>query len=225
LKQERQMTDDLLLKEVRRLIAEGRNVTSTRFDAGMRGVSYLGGRPIAVDLQAFSRWQGGCKNLMRMLGALSAPWTDAFNGNNRASNATKMLGNLEAIEQAVTNNLLRSVEDLVRAESFDSLRDQAEFLHQQGFFLAAGVLGRAVLEEHLRNWVANSALPISKIRPTLNDFKEILYKDKRFSLSVMKHIESMAAVGNDAAHNKQQLTADEVSRLLRDVREFIGKHP
>lgn len=219
------MTDDLLLKEVRRLIAEGKEVTSTRFDAGMSGVSYLGGRPVGVDLLAFTRWQGGCKNLMRMLGPFGSPWTEAFNGNNRASNATKMLGTLEAIEQAITSNLLRSVEDMVRAESFVSLLDQAEFLHQQGFFLAAGVLGRAVLEEHLRTWVANLSLPIAKSRPTLNDFKEALYKDKKFSLSVMKHIEAMAAVGNDAAHNKQQLTVDVAARLLRDIREFLGKYP
>jgi hypothetical protein len=219
------MTTAFLTKEVQRLIAEGQQVAATKFDAGMRGVTYLGGRPAGVELQAFSRWQAGCKNLMRLLADCAEPWNDAFDGNNSASNGSRMLGTLEAIDHAISGGLLLSVEDIVRAESFNSLLDQADFLDAQGFFLAAGVLARAVLEEHLRAWAANSSLPISKSKPTLNDFKDALYKDKKFSLSVAKHIEAMAAVGNDAAHNKPELTKDAVTRMLRDVREFIGKYP
>jgi hypothetical protein len=162
---------------------------------------------------------------MRLLADCAEPWNDAFDGNNSASNGSRMLGTLEAIDHAISGGLLLSVEDIVRAESFNSLLDQADFLDAQGFFLAAGVLARAVLEEHLRAWAANSSLPISKSKPTLNDFKDALYKDKKFSLSVAKHIEAMAAVGNDAAHNKPELTKDAVTRMLRDVREFIGKYP
>jgi hypothetical protein len=219
------MTTEFLIKEVQRLIAEGQQVTGTKFDAGMGGVTYMGGRPTGVDLQSFSRWQAGCKNLMRLLADCAEPWKKTFDGNNSASNATRMLGTLEAIEHAISGGLLLSVEDIVRAESFNSLLDQANFLHQQRFFLAAGVLARAVLEEHLRAWAANSSVPISKPKPTLSDFKDALYKDKKFSLSVLKHIEAMAAVGNDAAHNKPELTNEAVTRMLRDVREFIAKHP
>ena len=219
------MTTAFLTKEVQRLIAEGEQVAATKFDAGAPGIRYLGGRPSGVELQAFSRWQAGCKNLMRLLGDCAEPWNKTFDGNNAASTATRMLGTLEAIEHAISGGLLLSVEDIVRAESFNSLLDQADFLRAQGFFLAAGVVARAVLEEHLRAWAANSSLPISKPKATLNNFKDALYKDKKFSLSVAKHIEAMAAVGNDAAHNKPELTKDAVTRMLRDVREFIGKYP
>ena len=123
------MTTEFLITEVQRLIAEGQQVAATKFDAGMRGVRYLGGRPAGVELQAFSRWQAGCKNLMRLLGDCAEPWNDAFDGNNSASNATRMLGTLEAIERGISGGLLLSVEDIVRAESFNSLLDQADFLH------------------------------------------------------------------------------------------------
>jgi hypothetical protein len=219
------MTKDLLTREVQRLIAEGQKVVGTKFDAGMRGVNYLSGRPVAVDLQAFSRWQAGCKNLMRLLGDCAETWKKTFEGANTIVNATRMLGTLEAIEHSISEGLLLNVEDMVRAESFNNLLDQADFLQEQGFFIAAGVLGRAVLEEHLRAWTGISSLSISKPKPTLNDFKDALYKNKKFSLSVHKHIEAMAAIGNDAAHNKPELTKDAVSRVLRDVREFIGKYP
>jgi hypothetical protein len=218
------MTSEFLTKEVQRLIAEGHQVTATVFDAGKRGVTYMGGRPTGVDLQRFSRWQAGCKNLMRLLGACAESWKETFDGNNSEANATRMLGTLEAIEHAISNGLLVNVEDIVRAESFNNLLDQADFLYQQGFFLAAGVLARAVLEEHLRSWATSSSLSLSKPKPAL-DFKDALYKAQKFSMSVLKHIEAMAAVGNDGAHNKPELTSDAVARMLRDVHEFIGKYP
>jgi hypothetical protein len=218
------MTTAFLTKEVQRLIAEGQQVAAIKVE-GIPESRYRRAPPPVVELQAFSRWQAGCKNLMRLLADCAEPWNDAFDGDNSASNATRMLGTLEAIEHAISGGLLLSVEDIVRAESFNSLLDQADFLHAQGFVLAAGVLARAVLEEHLRAWAANSSLSIPKPKSTLNDFKDALYKDKKVSLSVAKHIEAMAAVGNDAAHNKPELTKEAVTRMLRDVREFIGKYP
>jgi hypothetical protein len=40
----------------------------------------------------------------------------------------------------------------------------------------------------------------------------------------MRHIESLASVGNDAAHNKPTLTESDVKRLLRDVRDMLVKY-
>jgi hypothetical protein len=40
----------------------------------------------------------------------------------------------------------------------------------------------------------------------------------------MKHVDSMIAVGNDAAHNEPDLKREDVERLLRDVRTFIARH-
>ena len=59
----------------------------------------------------------------------------------------------------------------------------------------------------------------------LGDFNTALYKAGNYPVSVMKLVESMAAVGNAAAHNKPESTAADVGRLLRDVRDFLGRHP
>ena len=59
----------------------------------------------------------------------------------------------------------------MRAEAFESLLEQADYLLSEGYFLAAGVLGRAVLEEHLRKWCDLKAYSPAKQRPTINDFK------------------------------------------------------
>jgi hypothetical protein len=104
------------------------------------------------------------------------------------------------------------------------LLEQADYLLSEGYFLAAGVLGRAILEQHLKYWRYIAGCPPNKPRPTLNDFKDGLYKSKRINITEMKHIESLASVGNDAAHNKPTLTESDVKRLLRDVRDMLVKY-
>jgi len=218
------MDSDLLLDTLRALIEEGESVVATEFDAGHPGIGYIGGRPRGVDLRPFAKWAAGCANLVRLLGEAGEPWRTALvEKTNSLQNAEKMLGTLLGIEAAVQGGLLVKIEDLVRADAFDSLLEQAEYLSSEGYSLAAGVLGRAVLEEHLRSWCHRANCVPTKDRPTLNDFTSELYRAKVINKIVMKQVEAMAAIGNDAAHGKP-VTADEVDRLLRDVREFLAKH-
>ena len=83
---------------------------------------------------------------------------------------------------------------------------------------------RQVLEEHLRDWCKNSGCTPSKAKPTLNDYNDELYRAKKYNVSVMKHVAAMVAIGNDAAHNTQDLDKADVKRLLGNVREFMAKH-
>ncbi len=210
---------------VDRLIEDGQHVLSTKFDAGDPNCVYSEGRPFGVDLQSFAKWAAGCANLVRLLGPLGDTWAaDLVGKQNEYSSAVRMLGTLEAIKDAIDHGLLVRIEDLVLADAFDNLLEQAEYLLTENYFLAAGVLGRAVLEEHLRAWCDAAGCAPTTQRPTLNNYKDALYRAKHFNTSVMKHVEAMAAVGNDAAHNKPSLTKDEVERLLRDVRDFLAKH-
>ena len=222
-----EITKEFLLQTVQALIQEGHNVLQTTFDAGskLKNVLYVSGRPKGVDLQLFSKWQASCLNLMRLLEDQSTPWITFFeNRRNNPINVKRMLGTLEGIEQAIHNGLLIRMEALLRAKTFTHLLDQADYLFSEGYILAAGVMGRAVLEEHLRNWCSVKKCSMAKSRPTLNDFKNALYKKKHITAVVLKHIESMAAIGNEAAHNKESLSKDSVERLLRDIRDFILKY-
>ena len=220
------MNITLLQNNIDSLIAEGKHVVSTEFDAGVRGVGYPLGRPRGVDLQAFARWQAGCLSLLRMLGDAGEQWKPDFAGKqDKPAAAKRMLGTLEGIANAINDGMLIKVEDLVRAEAFENLLGQADYLLSEGYFLAAGVLGRAVLEQHLNNWCQIAACSPTKTRPTLNDFKDGLYKSKQINVTQMKHIESLASVGNDAAHNNPTLRQTDVERLLRDVRDILVKYP
>jgi hypothetical protein len=188
-------------------------------------VSYID-RPRGVELQGFAKLRAGCANLLRMLGPAGDPWKELLaDASNTPFAVKRILGTLEAIGEAVQNGLLVKVEDLVRAEAFDNLLTQADYLLSETYFLAAGVLGRAVLEEHLRKWCDQKSCAPTKPKPTISDFKDTLYKAKEINVTQMKHIESLAAVGNDAAHNIPSLITSDVERLLRDVREILIKHP
>ncbi|HEY2253288.1 MAG TPA: DUF4145 domain-containing protein [Planctomycetaceae bacterium] len=137
---------------------------------------------------------------------------------------SRYVGMLQAIQTAIFGGMLGRVENLVFAEAFDDLLEQADYLSAEGYFLAAGVLGRAVLEEHLRKLCgAVNCLP-QKPRATLNDYNSSLYDNKQLTKIEMKHIDALAAIGNNAAHN-QPVTQEDVGRLLRDLRQFLGQHP
>ena len=213
------MSNPRLRATVERLLVEGEAVLATKHNTKYS-------RDLC-DPAAFAKWHAGCRNLLRMLGHVAEPWAKPFSRSADCysfADARTMHSTLLAIHEAVEHNLLLDIEDLILAETFDSVLEQASYLHSEGYYLAAGVLGRAVLEEHLRKWCQHANCPPTKKRPTINDYSQALYKGRQFAVTVLKHIESMAAIGNDAAHNRSSLSADDVARLLRDLSDFLAKH-
>lgn len=213
------MSNPRLLKAIDRLILEGDAVLATTHDTRWS--------KDVVDPPALTKWLAGCRNLLRMLGHFAGPWEEAFRKSAdyyEKYRAEQMQATLQAIRDAVEHGLLLDIEDLVLAEAFDSLLTQAEQLLAERRYLPAGVLGRAVLEEHLRKWCEHAECVPSRAKPTTSDYTQELYRKKQFNVSVLKHIESMAAIGNDAAHAKRELAIADVERLLRDLKDFLGRH-
>ena len=213
---------DKIYNLVTKLISEGRAVLETKWE---KNGNYLSGAPSFVDLQQFKKWQSSCSLLMSLMGEFSEPWTNVFsaNSNNSIVTAKSMQGSLESILEALDNNLLLSFEDLVFAEAFSDLIEQANYLFDQNYYLASGVIYRAVLEERLyRMCFGNNCLPEKK-RPTIADYNNNLYKAKIYDKITLKHVESMTAIGNDAAHNKPGLEKFDIERLKNDLIAFLQK--
>ncbi len=208
---------------MRKLIAEGDDVLGTEWVASG---NWVGGAPHYVDLAKFKKWRASCALLAELMGGAASPWKKILKGDsaNSVEIAIGMHGTLRAIDEAIENDLLVRFEDLVFAEAFSDLIDQAEYLFQQGYILASGVILRAVLEERLRNMCCRSKCMPNKTRPTLGDFNMELYKSKVYDKITMKHVDAMAAIGNDAAHNKPKLKKDDVERFKNDLVSFLQKH-
>lgn len=202
------------------LITEGETVLSTKW---VQSGNWPTGAPQFVDLAKFRKWQATCHLLVHLLGSYADPWKATFDEKaaNSLVTAISMLETLKAIREAIQNNLLIRYEDIIFAEAFSDLIEQAEYLYDQGYALAAGVILRAVLEEHLRRMCNKHGCDPIKAKPTIADYNMELYKAKIYDKVKMKYVESMAAIGNAAAHNSVEFDGKDVKRLKQDIISFL----
>ncbi len=200
------------------LIEEGAEVSESSFNNGVIGA------PTYVELKVLHRWWAKVKSFAFQLGSAARPWNSTFAKEpevNTLAFVEEILGTLEAIKYEIENDHLATVTQVIKAETLADLLEQAEHLDKNGYFLAAGVIGRSVLEEHLRNLCELQDCNPDKPRPTINDFNQALYKREYFSKTRLKHVEVLASIGNDAAHNKSELEAGDIKKLLMDLPGFI----
>ena len=212
----------LVAEFITKLVAEGEDVLKTTGSGSWRP-----GQPMYVQIQPYAQWTAKCRQLAEMLGDAAAPWRAILTANVVGTGQTthQILGTLKAIAELLQEGLLVRIESLVRATAFGELLDQAEYLSGQGYKLAAGTLGRAVLEEHLRKWCTQAGCLPTRPRPTLNDLNQSLYNNNQIDVTTMKQVDAMTAVGNDAAHNKPTFGPENVEPFLRDIRAFLARHP
>ncbi len=205
-----------------KLITEGEGVLKTKWQ---QSGNWPGGPPTYVDLAAFSRWRARCKLLASLLGRVGKPWEIALTSDyeNSFEVAITTHSTLQAIRISTDEGLLLEVEDLVLAEVFSNLYEQAEYLLKQKYFLAAGVIYRAVLEERLRRLCIEQNIKFNRLIPTLNDYNTELYKANVYDKITFKDIDSLIVIGNDAAHNKPNLSADNVAQLSSGVARILQK--
>ena len=200
------------------LIEEALVVEGTKHQARRVGQPYL------VNNAEMHGWWGKVLSLGHQLGSAGRPWQSTFENEperNTHEFVQRTRGILEAIKYEIENDHLESFTQIVRAETLADLLDQAEHLLSKNYHLAAGVIGRAVLEEHLRNTCVSLGCLPDKAKPTINDYNMSLYKCEHYAKTKMKHIETLASIGNNAAHNKPELGKPDVEQLLRDLPSVI----
>ena len=205
-----------------RLIAEGEVVLKAKWQPGGNWVT---GPPTYVDLAVFTKWRARCKLLISLLGKVGKPWEAELNAAwaNTIEHAIKTQGTLEAIKLSAAEGMLLELQDLILADAFANLVEQAEYLLDQGYFRASGVILRAVLEERLRRLVDHHILTFSKSKPTLNDYNTGLYKASVYDKITFKDVDAIAAIGNEAAHNSSSLSLADVSRMREGVIRILQR--
>ena len=206
-----------LIRICEALISEADTVEATQFETKTSYTKF-------VDMTTLHKWWGKVKSFGYQLGVAARPWAITFDSEPEQNSlvfAMKVHGVLEAIKHELENDHLESFTQLVRAETLADLLDQADHLNQKGYYLAGGVLGRAVLEEHLRNTCDLLSCMPPKTKPTINDYNMALYGIDHYTKTRMKQVDALASIGNDAAHNKPELTKEDVKKLLTDLPELI----
>jgi hypothetical protein len=139
------------------------------------------------------------------------------------------MGALAALRADVEAGYMRTLEELVHADVFGDFLEMAEELVGKGYKDAAAVIAGSVLEAHLRQLADNAGIattstsgsPLKASR--LNDELKAV---PVYSALEHKSITAWLALRNDAAHgNYSNYDQKQVEALIRDVRDFMVRHP
>ncbi len=199
--------------------------------------------PILVEIAASKG-----RLLLLKLGAFAKIWAEVFEppkggttytvssgaspivkGGIPASRAERMLGAARSIKEAIDKGRLVTIEDEVTSEVLGDLMDQASALFKGGYCLACCVVLRAVLEERLRKLCQNRGCNPTQPRPGIDDYNQALYARGKtlpstdYQKTDMIWVQSIASIGNDAAHNKRLIANEDAERMTRDVVSFLAK--
>jgi hypothetical protein len=157
------------------------------------------------------------------LGAFGEPLKRVLdNATEVQGSILELQGVLAGLSQAIRDGALDRFEAQVLAVAFSDLLDQAETLLRQEYLVAAGATARAVLEQKLRSLSgARACSPTGKTHYQINDFNLALYKANVIDKVQMKLVDSMASVGNSAAHGLP-IRREDVERMVKDVRSFVA---
>lgn len=220
------MNLDQVIDLCRYCIEEGQKVLETKRTQIRE--SYLGPQKTIsyVDLQKFHKWQTSCLVLYGLLGDLGKPWESTLGTTiqgNTHSRAVVVFGALESLLQMLENGYLVKIEKLIYAEAFSSLIEQAEYLFRESYYLPAGVIARAVLEEKLRELASDQNIEFTRSRPTLSTYNAELYRVSFYDLSAKQFIDYLIGIGNKAAHN-QPFESEEIKKLIDGVKETLERY-
>ena len=75
---------------------------------------------------------------------------ETFRRNDQRPRMVRLAGVLKALKEDVNEGWLQTVEELVHADTFSDLLEQARELNSKGYKDAAAVIAGTVLESHLR---------------------------------------------------------------------------
>jgi hypothetical protein len=124
------------------------------------------------------------------------------------------LGILQAAERRFDSRLL-NMEEIVRADLFDSELDKARELLRFGFDRPAGVIAGVVLEEHLQNVCSRRSLRLTKKSPTIADLNDLLKNERVIDNPAWRFVQRLGDIRNLCGHKKERdPTKEEVQELI-----------
>lgn len=145
-----------------------------------------------------------------------------------SSSILGLAGIAQALRDDYEAGYLRSIEELIHADLFRDFLEMADELHGKNYKDPAAVIAGSVLEEHLRKLAAANGVAIETAgRPKKADtINADLVKANVYNKLVQKQVTAWLGLRNNAAHgNYDQYDAGQVAALIRDVRDFMVRHP
>lgn len=164
----------------------------------------------------------------RYLQAAKEPFERGW-GSEEASTFVHVAAALAAFRSDVEGGYLRTLAELIHADVFADLLEMASELHDKRYKDAAAVIAGSVLEEHLRK-LAN-ANGVAAAKPDGSPMKASVINAELAKAGIYNKLEEKAVTAwlglrNSAAHGKyEDFEEKQVANLIRDVRDFLIRHP
>jgi hypothetical protein len=138
-----------------------------------------------------------------------------FNDSGLAINLfNNQLGILTSVKSRFESSLF-DIEQLVRADLFDSELDAATELLKNRFLRGAGAIAGVVLEKHLSQVCSHHNITIRKKNPSINDYNDAIKNKGVIDVPIWRNIQRLADLRNLCDHNKERdPTKDEVDELI-----------
>lgn len=212
-------TTELLVGKADRLIRKGtkilQEVTAGEEDSGN---SYFDEGP-------FLGWETQVQSFFERVGRASERYSRKFDECvYNFKFVSTALAILEGLREDLEDGLLERVEELVAADVFDDLLEQAEYLHSQGFKVPAAALAGAVLERNLRSRCVARGIKVEKRDGigALNQKLRSAQPEPEYTATAGNKISLWGGIRNDADHgHDDNLKDDDVADMLRGIRDFI----
>lgn len=132
----------------------------------------------------------------------------------------KLYGVLVSVNTEWKYGLLRSIEYIVVAETFDDFIDHASLYHKANKVIEASILASAVLEDTIKKIALKNGIDTNN--KTLEPLIDSLVKADVLTGVKAKRVKSYAGVRNHAMHAEwDKIDIKDVGEIIRGVRELI----
>ncbi len=216
--------DKKVLERLQELIDRGLEIEKTKKHPPPNCIGF----DSTVDSQAANQWYTSAKSILgKSFGRDSEHYClfeKCCEKRLTYSPLHKGIGILTAAKEDLEHGYVQDIRNLVAAEMFSDLLDQASELLEAGYSGPAAVLAGAALENNLRKLssLANVNLPDN---PKLDFMNAQLAKVGTYNKLTQKRLTAIADIRNSAAHGKWgEFTSEDVGDMIKWIMSFIETH-
>ena len=141
----------------------------------------------------------------------------------------ELVGALQSLRNDYANNFLKNFNEMIDADLFSDILEQAESLLSQGYFRASAVVAGVALESHLRKLAEKNSIPITTDDGKYikaNSLNGVLLKNNIIDKTMHKSVTGWLGLRNDAAHpDLKEINDGLIEPMIAGIRVFIQQYP
>jgi hypothetical protein len=180
----------------------------------------------------YQAWLSSTGHLIKMVSPPNSHYPEEFSdlvGGDQMKHSVvpnvveRVYGLLTAAQRDWSDGLLRQIEYMVAAATFDEFLDHAAEYHKGGKKVEAAVLASAVLEDTVKKIAAKNDIAFNGL--ALEQLVDELTRSQVFTLVKAKRVKAAAGVRNHALHAEwDQFDIKDAGTLIGTIRELLENY-